>query len=117
VTTVADGVACQSSRTLSRDKTKQANDGVASPVDIEAEFDRFAAAMMQLAARQADGRGRRPPSDGKRRGPQPSISAETIYEHTSDNAARPLRPSRQHQRTLAPPQKSSSAVEGLLGCS
>jgi AcrR family transcriptional regulator len=57
-------------------------DGVASPVDIESEFDRFAADMMQLAARQADGPGRRAPSDGKRRGPQPSISAETIYEHT-----------------------------------
>jgi AcrR family transcriptional regulator len=57
-------------------------DGVASPVDIESEFDRFAADMMQLAARQADGPGRRVPSDGKRRGPQPSISAETIYEHT-----------------------------------
>jgi AcrR family transcriptional regulator len=54
---------------------------VASPVDIEAEFDRFATAMTSLAARQADGRGRRTPSDGKRRGPQPSISAEAIYEH------------------------------------
>jgi AcrR family transcriptional regulator len=57
-------------------------DGVASPVDIESEFDRFAAGMMQLAGRQADGPGRRAPSDGKRRGPQPSISAETIYERT-----------------------------------
>jgi AcrR family transcriptional regulator len=57
-------------------------DGVASPVDIESEFNRFAAGMMQLAARQADGPGRRAPSDGKRRGPQPSISAETIYERT-----------------------------------
>ncbi|MDQ1474890.1 MAG: hypothetical protein QOE62_119 [Actinomycetota bacterium] len=56
-------------------------DGVASPVDIESEFDRFAADMMQLAARQADGPGRTAPTDGKRRGPQPSISAETIYEH------------------------------------
>jgi AcrR family transcriptional regulator len=57
-------------------------DGVATPVDIEAEFDRFAAAMTSLANRQADGGGRRAPSDGTRRGPQPSISAETIYEHT-----------------------------------
>jgi AcrR family transcriptional regulator len=56
-------------------------DGVASPVDIEAEFDRFAAAMTSLATRQADGGGHRAPGDGKRRGPQPSISAETIYEH------------------------------------
>jgi AcrR family transcriptional regulator len=55
-------------------------DGVASPVDIEAEFDRFAAAMTSLATRQADGSGHRAPGDGKRRGPQPSISAETIYE-------------------------------------
>jgi hypothetical protein len=74
VTTVADGVACQSSCTPSRDKTKQANDGVAPPVDIEAEFEVFVAAMLQLAARQADVRGRRAPSDRKRRGPQPSIS-------------------------------------------
>jgi AcrR family transcriptional regulator len=70
------------SRTRSRDRTKQANEDVASPVDIEAEFDRFAAAMTSLATRQADGRGCRAPSDGKRRGPRPSISAETIYEHT-----------------------------------
>jgi hypothetical protein len=65
-------------RTRSRDKTKQANDDVASPVDIAAEFERFAAAMTSLATRQADGRGRSAPSVGKRRGPQPSISAETI---------------------------------------
>lgn len=69
-------------RTRNRDRTKPANDDVASPVDIEAEFDRFAAAMTSLATRQADGRGRSAPSDGKQRGPQPSISAETIYEHT-----------------------------------
>lgn len=54
----------------------------ALPVDIEAEFDRFAAAMTSLAARQAVGRACRVPSDGTRRGPQPSISAEAIYEHT-----------------------------------
>jgi AcrR family transcriptional regulator len=57
-------------------------DGVATSVDIEAEFDRFAAAMTSPATRQADGRGRRAPSVGRRRGPQPSISAETIFEHT-----------------------------------
>jgi AcrR family transcriptional regulator len=55
---------------------------VSSTVDIEAEFDRFAAAMTSLATRQADGRGCGAPGDGRRRGPQPSISAETIYERT-----------------------------------
>jgi AcrR family transcriptional regulator len=38
--------------------------------------------MTPLATRQADGRGRRALSDERRPGPQPSISAETIYEHT-----------------------------------
>jgi AcrR family transcriptional regulator len=55
---------------------------VSSTVDIEAEFDRFAAAMTSLATRQADGRGCGAHGDGRRRGPQPSISAETIYERT-----------------------------------
>jgi AcrR family transcriptional regulator len=55
---------------------------VSSPVDIEAEFDRFAAAMTSPATRQADGRGCRAPGDGRRRGPQPLMSAETIYERT-----------------------------------
>jgi hypothetical protein len=45
-------------RTLNCDKTKQAND-VASPVEVEAEFERFAAAMTSLATRQADGSGPR----------------------------------------------------------
>lgn len=44
-----------------------------SPVDIEAEFDRFAAAMTH---------GRCARTDATRRGPRPSISSETIYEHT-----------------------------------
>jgi len=81
VRTVTGGVARQSSGTHGRQKTKETTDELSSLIDIEAEFDRFVAATIPMALQEGDGHGRRTPRDGGRRGPQPSISAEAIYEH------------------------------------
>jgi AcrR family transcriptional regulator len=67
--TAADDVERQSRR-RGRRHTSVRDDNQRSPLtDIEADFDRFVVAMMPMARA------------GKRRGPQPSISAETIYEY------------------------------------
>jgi AcrR family transcriptional regulator len=50
---------------------------VTTMADVEAEFDRFVAALIP-AANQAHGRSTA--SAGGRRGPKPSISAEAIYQ-------------------------------------
>jgi AcrR family transcriptional regulator len=80
VRTVEGGVARQSSRTRRHESTR-ASDDMPSLIDIEAEFDRFAAAMIPVAPQEGDGRGRRTVRDGGRRGPLPSISAAAIYEY------------------------------------
>jgi AcrR family transcriptional regulator len=73
-------IAANTARVSSADR-RWGHDGLdrapARRVDVEAEFDRFVSGLVDAVGRTADASA---PGAG-RRGPQPAISAELVYEH------------------------------------